>query len=321
MSKVIVGVLRGGPSSEYDISLKTGQAVLSHLPEGYIPRDILVTKDGIWHIDGVETTPAAAAKGVHVIFNAMHGQYGEDGKVQQILEHLRVPYTGSGPLSSALAMNKVLTKEQFRLHGIRTPHALILEDGDPEELARMVFRKMAPLWVVKPVAAGSSLGATLVRHPKELPDAIHHAREYGPQVLVEEYVRGKEVTCGVVDHFRNTRHYPLFPIEIIPPKENLFFDYASKYNGTTGEHCPPLTLRPVEKKAIQDMAVRIHQILHLRHYSRSDFIVSSRGIYALEANTLPGMTSESLMPKALAAIGTKYHDFLRHIIDLALAGV
>lgn len=296
MQKITVGVLRGGPSSEYDISLRTGQAVLQHLPEEFERRDILLTKDGTWHIDGIETTPQKLHGVVDVLFNALHGQYGEDGKVQQTLERLKIPYTGSRPFGSALAMNKVLAKEHFRAQGVRTPHAVILEDGGAEELSQMIFKKMSPPWVVKPASAGSSAGVTVLKLLKDLPDAIHKAREHGDQVLVEEYIRGKEATAAVIDDFRGQKHYTL-----IPESAGM--------------------LSSIEKKALQDIALHIHKTLGLRHYSDTDFVISPRGVYILETNSQPALTPESLLPKALHAIGSSYPEFLRHVINLAIAGV
>ncbi|MFA6006224.1 MAG: ATP-grasp domain-containing protein [Candidatus Paceibacterota bacterium] len=301
MQKINVGVLRGGPSSEYDISLKTGQRILQELPEAYDARDILLTKSGGWHIDGVETTPAKLHGRVDVIFNATHGQYGEDGKVQQLLDSFSIPYTGSGPLASALAMNKFLAKERFKKMGIKTPHGLTLtlsegEGNWDENLSLEIFRKIAPSWVVKPISAGSSKGMTIVKQTKDLPEAIREARKHGNQVLVEEFIRGQEVTCGVIDNFRGQKHYSLIPIST-------------------------RQLSTIEKKAIQDMAVRIHETLGLKHYSETDFIISPRGIYVLETNSQPALHHEALFPKALEAIGSSYPAFLKHVIDMAIIGV
>jgi len=302
MNKVVVGVLRGGPSSEYDISLKTGQAVLAHLPEEFVRRDILVTKDNRWHMDGFETSPAKLHSNVDVVFNAMHGQYGEDGKVQQIFESLKIPYTGSGPLASSLAMNKILTKEHYHELGLKTPRAIILENfggessGESGGLSSEIFHKMAPPWVVKPASAGSSAGTSIVRLIKDLPAAIRFAREHSNVVIVEEFIRGKEATCGVIDNFRGKEHYSLLP-----------------------ESAKPLS--KVEKMAVQDLAIRIHKSLGLRHYSDTDFIISPKGVYVLETNSQPALHKDALLPKALEAVGSSYPEFLKHVINLAIAGV
>jgi len=330
MQKVVVGVLRGGPSSEYDISLLSGQAVLQHLPEDFGRRDILVTRDGRWHIDGIETTPDRLHGRVDVIWNAMHGQYGEDGKVQQIFERHYIPYTGSGPLASAIAMNKILTKEHYKKEGIKTPRAVVLDvraqKGETllytegfrpsvgtgtgyEGISLEIFRKMAPPWVVKPVSSGSSVGITVVRLLKDLPEAIRIAREHSEQILVEEYIRGREVTAGVIDDFRGHSHYSLFPVEVVRHLDKRVL------------HAPALTLSALEKRVVEELALRVHKSLGLRHYSNTDFIISQRGVYALETNSQPGLTRESLLPKALHAVGSSYPEFLKHITNLAIMGV
>lgn len=317
MSAYRVGVVRGGPSSEYEVSLKTGGHVLSHLPEHYQGVDILVTRDGAWHLGGLPTRPERAAGQVDVIFNALHGEYGEDGRVQNILEHAGVPYTGSNTFASAVGMNKPLAKEIFRRHGLRVPFGLVLRDGEVTDAAHHVFQKISPPWVVKPADRGSSLGTSLARTFRELEAAIAHAFSFSKRILVEEYIRGREATCGVINHFRNKEIYALPPIEIRKPGQEIW-KYDDKYNGQTEEICPS-HFSSDEKMALEKLAAHAHSALGLRHYSRADFIVSPRGIYLLEVNSLPGMTAESsLWPKALQAVGCSYPDFLDHVITLAL---
>jgi D-alanine-D-alanine ligase len=148
--------------------------------------------------------------------------------------------------------------------------------------------------------------------------ALEKALKYSDVIIVEEFIKGKEATCGVVENFRGQMIYPLFPVEIIKPKDFEFFGYDAKYSGESSEACPG-NFSEKEKKTIQDMAVEAHRILGLRHYSRSDFIVSpKRGVYILEVNTLPGLTKESLLPKSLEAAGCSLSNFLDHVITLAL---
>ncbi len=321
MSKIRVAVLRGGPSSEYDVSLVTGGSVLKALQNKYHTKDILIDKQGVWHMDGLPVHPEKVCRGVDVVFNAMHGEFGEDGKVQQILNNFSVPYTGSEAFPSALAMNKVLSKEAFRRNSIKTPlHVVFGQEHSPSVISNLVFRKISPPWVIKPANGGSSVGTSLARSLKELERGIMNAFGFGEKVLVEEYIAGKEATCGVIDHFRGQEHYSLFPIEIIKPKERDFFDYECKYDGSTREICPGNFTKET-KKEIQRLATLIHKKLGLRHYSRSDFIIHpKRGIFALEVNTLPGLTPESLFPKAIKAVGSSYEEFLEHLIGLALKG-
>ena len=313
-----VAVLRGGPSSEYDVSLNTGANVLRALVPKYKVKDVLIGKDGNWFMDGISVLPEKVCRMVDVVFIAMHGEFGEDGQIQRILDQFKVPYTGSKSQPSAVAMNKALAKEYFKKNGIRTPHGVVVKNNESVELiAKMVFNKISPPWFVKPNNGGSSVGASMCRNLPELITALEEAFKYGDSVMVEECIKGREATCGIIDNFRGVKNYALFPIEIIKPDNRAFFDYQCKYDGTTQEICPG-NFTKEQKEEIQNAALKIHKTLDLRHYSRSDFIVSPRGIYALEVNTLPGLTAESLFPKAMAAVGCGYAGFLDHLIDLAL---
>lgn len=320
MASIRVGVLRGGPSAEYEVSLKTGGSVLSNLSrERYRPRDILLSREGQWHLDGIPVHPVRLQHSVDVIFNALHGTYGEDGGVQRLLDSLKIPYTGSGAYPSALAMNKALAKDHFIDVGLKVPrHVLVRMDEDVEDAAIRIFKTMAPPWVVKPLDNGSSVGVTIVKTLPALSGAIESARALSSAALVEEYIRGVEATCGVVEGYRGHEVYPLFPVEILPPRGKHFFDYEAKYGGASRELCPGRFSDRI-KETLQHMAVRAHRALGLSHYSRSDFMVHpTRGIFILETNSLPGLTETSLLPKALSAVGAPYEHFLDHIVTLAL---
>lgn len=315
-----IAVLRGGPSSEYEVSLKTGDAVLKSLPPHYEGVDILISQDGTWHVGGVERTPEEAMRHIDVAFIALHGQYGEDGKVQRILEQLGVPFTGSRSLSSAMSMNKHVTKGalsrlrdkvKFAAHKVFSREE-IAEKG-PHEIFRQIFHPS----IVKPLSAGSSHGITVVNSFLDLEKALARALEHDDSVIIEEFVEGREATCGVIEGFRGEGHYALLPVEIIPHVESPFFDYDAKYSGKSQEICPG-NFDEATKRAIQEASQAIHGELGLRHYSRSDFIVHpKRGVYFLEVNTLPGLTSESLFPKSVKAVGSSMPEVLDHIIRLA----
>lgn len=319
MPTIRVGVLRGGPSSEYDVSLNTGREVLANLnKDKYTPIDIFIDQSGIWYLSGLAVSPIQASKQVDVFWNALHGEYGEDGTVQNILESTRVPYTGSTQFSSALAMNKHLTKELIKKHGIKTPGHLTIEYGDSVgDVTGIIFNKFSPPWIVKPAGMGSSVGLFLALTLDELAQSIENCFKICDKVMVEEFITGKEATCGVIENFRNQELYSLPIVEIRKPKNKKVFDYEAKYGGITEEICPGC-FSDIEKFEIESTAKEIHKLLNLRHYSRTDFIVNNRGIYILEANTLPGLTQESLMPKALKSVGCSYTDFLDHIITQAL---
>ena len=319
MAMIRVGVVRGGPGHEYEVSLKTGQSVLKYLaPEKYQTKDILITRDGTWHLNGLETTPDRLTPQVDLIFNALHGEYGEDGEIQALLDDLGIPYTGSGRLASARAINKQLTKEALKESGLKMAEGLVVrsEDDIPVKI-KEIFMKLAPPWIIKPLDSGSSVGLAYALTVSQLAEAIIESLNYSDQTLVERYLRGKEATCGVVDNFRHHEFYALPPIEIRKPEGHKIWNYEFKYNGQTAEVCPG-NFTDEEKRELAEASIKIHKILGLRHYSRSDFIVNPKGVYFLEVNTLPGMTSESLLPKALDAVGCSYPQFLDHVISLAL---
>ncbi|OHA13607.1 MAG: hypothetical protein A2909_00705 [Candidatus Tagabacteria bacterium RIFCSPLOWO2_01_FULL_39_11] len=317
MTGIKVGVVRGGPSSEYEVSLKTGGNVLKFLPERYKGVDILITKSGEWHLRGIVARPSRIFQNVDVIFNAMHGEFGEDGKVQQIFEEHGIPYTGSKTFSSALAMNKVMARNAFLNAGIKIPRVFVIKEceSSPEQTAKKIFQAFSPPWVLKPASKGSSVGVKIIENFGDLASGIKEVFRYGKTAMVEEYIKGREATCGVLENFRGERHYALPPVEIIPRVK--FFDYGAKYDGSTKEICPA-NFDLAAKREIEHLAKEAHKILGCSAYSRSDFIVSPRGIFLLETNTLPGLTSQSLFPKSCVAVGLTFSGLLDHIIRLAM---
>lgn len=320
--RTVVGVLRGGPSSEYEVSLKSGAHVLSALDTGkYEPRDIFIDKAGQWHVRGAPQNPERALSGVDVAINLVHGEYGEDGTLQRILEALNVPYTGSDALTSALAFNKHRTNQEAQKLGVTVAHNALIDSTKVTDLyktALNIFRSFPHPFMVKPALGGSSVGVTKVSNFDALPFALQRAFAVSPQALVEEYIPGREASVGVIDDFRNEKAYALMPVEIVPPPTSPFFDYDAKYSGQTLERVPG-HFSAEEKRGLMDAAKAVHSGLGLRHYSRSDFIVSPRGIYFLEVNPAAGIgfTEESLFPKALQAVGARTADFFDHIIQLA----
>ncbi len=318
MSKVRIGVLRGGPSTEHEVSLKTGENVLKFLPEKYEGVDIVLSKDGQLAVNGSAINIQQLRYFADVVFNGLHGYFGEDGKIQHILQSLKIPHTGSGVLGSAMAMNKVLSREFFSKAGLKIPRAVIVKKEEPAaEAASRIFQKMNPLWVVKPASGGSSIGVSIAKDFNGLVSGIEKAFEHGSDAIVEEYIKGKEVTCGIIDDFRGQRHYALPVIEILPPEEKDFFDYEAKYNGKSREICPA-NFEPAVKREIEEVARQAHKTLSCEGYSRTDMIISPRGIYLLEVNTLPGLTSESLLPKSASVIGLDFPNLIDHLINLAL---
>jgi D-alanine--D-alanine ligase len=319
--KTKVAVLRGGPSSEYEVSLKTGAGVLANLPEHYEGIDILIDKKGVWHLGGLPFDPKHLHKRADVAFIAMHGEYGEDGTVQRLLEQMHVPFTGSGSFASALGMAKHLAKKVFKDHNIKTPvHRILSKKDYNEHTAKELWTTFIQPSVIKPSTAGSSVGVTLAYSLADVKEGLEKAFAVADKVIVEELIKGREATCGVLEKFRDKDHYALMTVEIVPQKHQKFFDYESKYSGESGatEICPGNFSRE-ETEEIQRLAVAVHKAIGARHYSRSDFMVHpKRGIYALEINTLPGLTPNSLVPKEMKAVGSSYSELLDHLIQLAL---
>jgi D-alanine-D-alanine ligase len=313
-----VAVLRGGPSSEYDVSLQTGLGVIAALKESdYEVKDIIISKRGEWLVHGFVKHPESALVDVDVVFIALHGSYGEDGTVQRILERLNIPYTGSGSYASAIAMNKALTKDYLKKHSDSVkmaPHLKLTRSGisNLAQTVESIGELFGPEYVIKPVGGGSSIG-TILTNRVGLLKSIQDSLAAHEEVLVEQRIIGKEATVGILEDFRNTRYYQLPAIEIVPPPSAQFFSADVKYSGETEEICPGRFSKD-EKQELSALAQEVHQLLGLRQYSRSDFIVASDGIYFLEVNTLPGLTSQSLFPRSMEAVGSSYKELVNHLI-------
>jgi len=319
MNKLRVGVMRGGLGSEYYVSLQTGNTVINTLSrELYEVHDILISNAGEWHIDGVPTTPMKLLQQVDVIFNALHGEFGEDGKVQKILDTFNLPYTGSTAIPSAIGMNKDLAKKHFASVGISVPLGVIVERGEDvdEVLARVVGKEIRAPFVVKPLSGGSSVGLSFANNDKELILAVERALGYSEKVIIEEYIKGREVTLGVVDSSQGGNAYTTPPLEILLP-EGTLFDYEKKYKDATYP-MGPARLQDHERRALEGAALRAHMQLGARHYSTYDFILTEKGPVLLEANTLPGLMQTSVFPKSLALHGLSLAEFLDYVIGLAL---
>ncbi len=324
ISKLIrVGILMGGPSAEHQISLATGQNVLENLDKTkYLPITIKISKTGKWFLDGKSTTQLGALNGHDIVFNSLHGTFGEDGKVQGILEHAGIKYTGSGIAGSAIAMDKFHSREIFKLAGLNTPKTMKLKRGE-NYIARLNFfvNKISKLpVVVKPCSNGSSVGVQIVEDLNKLEKAVVAAFKLDRDVLVEEFIKGRELTCGVLENFNNEA-IGAFPVtEIIPVKNHKFFNYDAKYKSGHSNEITPAPIDEALTKKAQDIAVRAHQVLGCRGYSRTDMILKNGNgtIYILETNTLPGLTKNSLLPKAAQTAGLTLTQLLDKIIESSL---
>ncbi len=257
----------------------------------------------------------AGEQGIDVAFLALHGKYGEDGTIQGLLELLGMPYTGSGVLASALAMDKVMAKRVLLAEGIPVPRGVHITRADYAADASGAIRRASTLipGVVKPSKQGSSVGMSLVDSADAMEAAVRLALDHDDDALVEERIFGAEITVGVLGN-REVEALPV--VEIVPKRE--FFDYQAKYDPAQCDEICPARISAEATRAAQDLAVRAHKSLGCRGYSRTDLILGPNGPVVLEVNTLPGMTMNSLLPKAAAAAGIPFPQLLDRIVRLAL---
>ncbi len=292
-----IGVLLGGLSAEREVSLQTGAAVLEALRvRDYRAVAIDVDRDLCRRLREEE---------IEVAFLALHGRYGEDGAVQGILEYLQIPYTGPGILGSALAMNKLATKRMLASVGLPTPEYQVCR----RETAADLQLQLAGMVVVKPVSEGSSLGISLVAAAADLPAALERAFAYDDEVLIEQYVAGKEVTAAVLDG------QPL-PLIEIRPREG-FYDYRAKYTAGQTEYLVPAPLAGETTARLQDLAVAACRAAACNCGAvRVDFRLDREDKpYIIEINTIPGMTATSLLPKAAREAGLDFPSLIEKIVS------
>ena len=295
-----VAVLMGGWGEEREVSMRTGEAVAKALQQrGHEVHRVLA---------GPGLDRALRQLAVDAAFLALHGRMGEDGKIQGLLEVLGVPHTGSGVMASALAMNKPMAKKVLRFHNIPTPTSYTLTAAEADQ-ALEIHGDMGFPAIVKPACSGSSCGLTVVREASELVPALREAWRFGPEALVERFIRGKEITVGILGD------QVLGSCEIVPPRE--IFDYQSKYQGGTRYHLPA-RVSPTRLCNLQSLALAAHKALGCRGYSRVDLIASDEvNDFVLEVNTLPGMTATSLLPKIAKAAGMPFEELVGFILDRA----
>jgi D-alanine-D-alanine ligase len=299
-----IGVLMGGPSSERGISLKSGKAVyesLKVLGLEVVPVDIQTD-------DREENTRLIKSHNLDCIFLALHGRFGEDGQIQEILDNLKMPYTGSGVLASRLAMDKIASRQIFEANGLSVPRYKALEkmkNNKDEACDNLVF----PL-VVKPVSHGSSIGLSIIDKKEDLNNAMNLAFGFDERVIIEEYIDGREMTVGILDE------QPLPVIEIIPKKR--FFDFEAKYQPGMTEYVVPAKIEEGLAKKLKNTAFLAHKLLGCRGFSRVDMILSQSDTpFVLEVNSIPGLTPASLLPKAAKVVGIEFSQMCLRLIELA----
>mgnify|MGYP001562277712 FL=1 len=301
-----IGVLMGGPSAERDISLKSGKAVceaLGQLGQDVRPIDILTD-------NRQENIRLLKSYKIDCVFLALHGRFGEDGTIQGILESLEIPYTGSGILASRLAMDKIASRQIFERGGLSVPKYKVFERAAHPLKIQMPEGFGLPL-VVKPVQQGSSIGLSIVRAKDCWDAAVEAAFEFDERIVVEEYIAGRELTVGILDE------QALPVIEIIPKK--TFFDFEAKYTTGLTEYVVPAKLDESVALKTQLRALLAHKLLGCFGCSRVDIILDSNNQQRiLEVNTIPGMTSTSLLPKAAGIVGIGFGELCLRLIELAL---
>ena len=302
-----VGVLMGGPSSEREISLKSGKAVFSALKDAGVEAVAIdITTD-----NPAENVSLLKNHNLDCAFIALHGRFGEDGTIQGILEGMHLPFTASGVKASQLAMDKIGSLEIFSQGGLRVPKSQFIEKSAYQKSPVFENQLGFPL-VVKPANHGSSIGLSLVEHIQELPAAVKLAFKFDEHIIIQEYVSGRELTVGILDELA------LPVIEIIP--SNKFFDFTAKYQAGLTQYIVPAALDPEVALEVQRIALQAHKLLGCYGCSRVDIILAKEGCpYILEVNTIPGMTSTSLLPKAAKITGIDFNQLCLKLLELAYA--
>jgi len=307
MKKIRLALLAGGKSGEREVSLKGAEEVAKALdPQKYDVKRYDPATD--------LAKLATEADRLDAAFILLHGPFGEDGTVQGFLDLLAIPYQGSGVLGSAIAMDKNLSKILYRNASLKVPEWYMASKEDIDNPSKILGQLGLPM-VIKPASQGSSLGMTIARSEDDIAEGLKKAFAIDRQVMVEEFIAGREITGGVIGNDELTA-LPL--VEIIPGDAYEFFDYEAKYRpGASQEICPADLEEAITIRA-QNYALAAHHALQLRGYSRTDMIVSGDDIYVLETNTIPGMTPTSLLPQGAAAAGLDFPALLDRLIQLAL---
>ena len=295
-----VGVLMGGISSEREVSLNSGKSIMEHInKEKYEVVSVVIDKKE----DVIDKV-----KGLDFALLALHGKFGEDGTVQSVLQTLDIPYSGCGPLSSALCMDKDLTKTVLKAKGIRT--AKWINVSSVEEIDYEAIEEMGYPVFVKPTNGGSSVATFKIYKKEDVEAAVLEGLKWDKEVLIEEFIKGDEITCPV---FNNE----LFPILAIKSNTD-FYDYEQKYSANGAQHYP-IQLEEKIYEEVKKMALETYKALKCSVYARIDMILTEEGVpYVLEVNTLPGMTSTSLFPQSAGEKGISYSEFIDLIIKTSM---
>ncbi len=314
-----VAIVAGGTSSEHEVSRWSGERVLDALDRRrYRPLFVLIEPDGNWVVDGIRRrgplggAEALAAARCDVALLALHGPFGEDGTIQGFLETIGLPYSGSGVLGSSLAMDKIRTKQLVRAHGVEVAADVVVPPAPPEWIEPTLG---FPVFVKNP-RGGSSLEVRQARSQEELAQALLDLAPGGDRLLVEAAIEGRELTAAILDDETGAPH--ALPVVEIRSR-NGFFDFENKYTAGVAEEIVPAPVGAAVARRVQEIALRVHGLLGLRGMSRSDFILATddRAVF-LEVNTIPGLTANSLLPKAALAAGIPFPEVLTRLVESAL---
>lgn len=332
---VRLGILIGGPSPEYEVSRASADNILLAAEQlGYAVRPILVTPDHSWYVyadraayaaneyeeafgvrDAVEKLPYL----IDAAIIAMHGVFGEDGGVQRLLDRAGLPYQGSGVRASRLAFDKHAASQVLRRAGFVVPDYTLIDRAKWVVARARIIRQAVAAYglpvVIKPNASGSSIGVTIARTATELAEALELTSAQHSQVIVQRFVSGHEVTCGVLEQ---AGEVVALPPTLIRPTGQQLFDYRAKYTAGVTEEITPAPFSAATNAAIGRTALGVHRALKLQGYSRVDMILAQRRLWVLEANTLPGLTNLSLFPQAAAAVGIDFVGLVGELVQHAL---
>ena len=307
MGKIKIAVLAGGWSREREISIMSGNAACRALDKEKYDVTRYDPKNELGELMAQKTN-------IDLAFILLHGKYGEDGCTQGMLNVLGIPFVGSGVLSSAMTANKKITKDIYRNKGLTVAADVVVKKGEDFSIEKII-NMLGKETVVKPLDEGSSVGMSLCGNRAELEAGIKTAFECGGEIMIEQYIAGKEVTCCVLG---NTKLETLPIIEIVPKEQYRFFDYEAKYTpGATDEICPAQLEEKIREIVIEN-AKKAHQALGCSVWSRTDMIVKNEKVYLLETNTVPGMTEHSLFPLAARTAGISFSGLLDRLIALSL---
>lgn len=302
-----IGVLLGGPSSERDISVKSGDAVYEALISAGCDALKIDIKDPSYFSNEI------SAYGIDIAFIALHGSFGEDGQVQNLLEDMGIPYIGSGPAASRIALDKTASKAVFKIRNIPTPgHTVIAKKEKAEFLKQDGILPLPFPFIIKPSRQGSSIGMSIVKSRDMLEPALDEAFKHGDEVIAEEYITGEDITVGIL----NNRPLPVINIR---PKES-FYNFNAKYTDGMSEYIVPAVLPEEVTKRAQQLGLLAHHALGCESFSRVDMLINrDNNITVLEVNTIPGLTSSSLLPKAAKAAGIDFTQMCIEMVKTALS--